>query len=468
AGGTPAPQYTWFSLSQAGFGLLAIALSLWTSLYFALPRQRLAGPATVALLLAATFVAARRANQLWEHVWKVGSLVLLALLSAELGWTWLTGENLAIKQIHEQVILAASLMAVAALGEAVGSRWLSAASSWAEAIRRYLALAIGTTLVFTAAILVQEVDAMPALVDGIREGIPMALAAKLALAAVLIGLVGLALRYALAGQRDPLRLPPAARQGYVYAAELLALATCLHIRVALPKLLPFGILENWWTLVVMLVAFCGVGLSELFKRRNLDVLSIPLRRTALAAPLLPVLALMLALVWHPTGGYEQLFRARLVNDEAVFFLVALFYGLESWLRRSFKVAVLSAAAGNAGIWLLWQRLHFDFLVHPQLWLIPPALAALVAEYVNHARLSRQQSDALRYLALSVIYISSTADVFISHVGREISLPLVLALMGMSVLGMLSGMLLEIRSFLYVGFTFLLVDLSIMVYHAAWD
>lgn len=70
--------------------------------------------------------------------------------------------------------------------------------------------------------------------------------------------------------------------------------------------------------------------------------------------------------------------------------------------------------------------------------------------------------------MSAIYVSSTADVFISHVGREISLPLVLVLMGLSIVGMLSGMLLQVRSFLYLGFTFLLVDLSIMVYHAAWD
>jgi uncharacterized integral membrane protein len=113
-------------------------------------------------------------------------------------------------------------------------------------------------------------------------------------------------------------------------------------------------------------------------------------------------------------------------------------------------------------------LRLDLLVHPQLWLIPPALAVLASEYLNRDRLTRQQSSAIRYLALSVVYVSSTADVFISHVGHDISLPLVLVLLGLSVLGILVGMLLDVRPFVYLGFTFLLVDLSIMVYHAAWD
>lgn len=44
----------------------------------------------------------------------------------------------------------------------------------------------------------------------------------------------------------------------------------------------------------------------------------------------------------------------------------------------------------------------------------------------------------------------------------------LVLLGLSIAGVLSGMLFRVRSFLYLGFTFLLVDLSVMVYHASWD
>ena len=47
------------------------------------------------------------------------------------------------------------------------------------------------------------------------------------------------------------------------------------------------------TLIVMGIAFLGVGLSEYFERRNLGVLAEPLQRTALLLPLLPVLAFWL-------------------------------------------------------------------------------------------------------------------------------------------------------------------------------
>ncbi|HEV3339799.1 MAG TPA: hypothetical protein VG125_05565, partial [Pirellulales bacterium] len=461
----------WFSPAQAALAVVAAGLGIWAGVYFELPRDRLAAPISSALLLAGSAAMLRRVDGFWSNCWRVTGLVFLALAPAELGWTFVAGDDLAIVWIHREVILLASFAALVAGCELAASRWPAATPRWLSSIGAFLCLAIGLIVVLMAVVFVQEVNygqAMGLPADGTRPGVPMWPAAKLAVIVVLAELIALALRYALMGQRDPLGLSPRGRAAYVYAAELLGLAICLHVRVTLPKLIPFGIVENWWTLVVMIVAFCGAGLSELFSRRRLDVLCEPLRRTALAAPLLPVLALGLYLVWRPTDVAAWVFRARLVDDEAVFFLIAVFYALQGWMRRSVTFWGFSWLAANAGFWLLWHRLHLEFLVHPQLWLIPPALAVLVAEYVNHDRLSRQQSDAVRHLALSLIYVSSTADVFISHVGRQISLPLVLVLMGLSVTGILAGMLLRVRSFVYLGFGFLLVDVSIMVYHAAWD
>jgi hypothetical protein len=461
----------WFSPAQAAFAVVAAGLGIWAGVYFELPRDQLAAPVSSALLLAASAAMVRRADGFWSDFWRVTGLMFLGLAPAELGWAFVAGEDRALVWIHREVILLVSFGTLVAGCELAATRWLAATPRWLKSIGAFLCPAIGLVVALMATVLVQEIDygqAMELPADGTRPGVPMWPAAKLAVIVILAELIALALRYAMVGQRDPLRLPPRGRTAYVYAAELLGLAICLHVRIALPKLIPFGILENWWTLVVMIVAFCGAGLSELFSRRRLDVLSEPLRRTALAAPLLPVVALGLYLVWRPTDVAAWVFRARLVDDEAVFLLIALFYGLQGWMRQSVTFWGFSALAANAGFWLLWHRLHLEFLVHPQLWLIPPALALLVAEHLNHDRLSRQQSDAMRYLALSVIYVSSTADVFISHVGRQISLPLVLVLMGLSVTGILAGMLLRVRSFVYLGFSFLLVDVSIMVYHAAWD
>jgi hypothetical protein len=99
-----------------------------------------------------------------------------------------------------------------------------------------------------------------------------------------------------------------------------------------------------------------------------------------------------------------------------------------------------------------------------MWLIPFALIVLVAENLNRDRLTEQQGDALRYLALLVIYVSSTADMFIAGLGHSVVLPLVLAVL--SVLGVLCGILLRVRAFLYLGVTFLFLVIFTMIWHAA--
>src|SRR5262249_16169116 len=97
---------------------------------------------------------------------------------------------------------------------------------------------------------------------------------------------------------------------------------------------------------------------------------------------------------------------------------------------------------------------------------PLALIILVAEHVNRDRLSRAQGTALRYLALGLLYLSSTADMFITGVGNSLVLPLVLALL--SVLGVLAGILLRVRAFLLLGVSFLFLVVFSMIWHAAVD
>ncbi len=147
-------------------------------------------------------------------------------------------------------------------------------------------------------------------------------------------------------------------------------------------------------------------------------------------------------------------------------LMGLFYGFMWITRRRLVHAVLGVLVTQMGIWVLLDKQELGFLLHPQFWLIPPALVALVAEMLNHDRLTKAQTAALRYLALSVIYVSSAADMFIAGVGDSWALPMVLMLL--CVAGALSGILLQIRSFLYLGVTFLLVDVASIIWHAAVD
>ena len=64
----------------------------------------------------------------------------------------------------------------------------------------------------------------------------------------------------------------------------------------------------------------------------------------------------------------------------------------------------------------------------------------------------------------MIYVSSTADIFINGVADAPWLPAVLA--GLSIVGVLAGILLRVRAFLYLGTAFLVVALMTIIWHAA--
>jgi hypothetical protein len=157
----------------------------------------------------------------------------------------------------------------------------------------------------------------------------------------------------------------------------------------------------------------------------------------------------------PSGDYAFLW-----------FLTGLLYGFLSVTRRSFRFALLAAVTVNMGLWVLLHAHEIFFWQHPQLWLIPLALVLLVAEHLNRDRLTTAQGAAVRYLALIVIYLSSTADMFIAGIGRSVVLPMALAVL--SVLGVLAGMVLHVRAFLFLGSTFLVFVVLTIIWHAGWD
>jgi len=99
-----------------------------------------------------------------------------------------------------------------------------------------------------------------------------------------------------------------------------------------------------------------------------------------------------------------------------------------------------------------------------LWLIPPALCMLAAGYINRARLTPEQLTALRYASAIMIYVSSTVEIFINGVAEAPWLPAVLA--GLSIIGVLAGILLRVQSFLYLGMGFLVVAILTIIWHAA--
>ncbi|HEU4794004.1 MAG TPA: hypothetical protein VFT02_00140, partial [Pyrinomonadaceae bacterium] len=271
-----------------------------------------------------------------------------------------------------------------------------------------------------------------------------------AIGLTLVAAVVIPVLFALSPAHDPLSLSERGRMKYVYAAEVMLALLFLHIRLTLPWLFT-GFLERYWPLVVMVIAYLGVVTSESLRRRKLLVLAQPLERTGVFLPLLPVLGFWLA--------------SSEVDFSLLLFVIGGLYGLMSILRRSFVFGLMAAVAGNAGLWYMLHRTDdYHFLQHPQLWLIPVALSALLAAYLNEKNLSEDQMTGVRYLSLVTIYVSSTADIFINGVANSPWLPLVLG--SFSLAGVFAGIMFRIRGLLLLGAVFLLLSIITMIWYAS--
>jgi hypothetical protein len=299
-----------------------------------------------------------------------------------------------------------------------------------------------------------------------------------AVAVALAVLITLSIRSALRPVRDPLGPQKSGRTAYVYLAEGLLALLFVHFRLNVPEIF-VGQAARYWTFAVMALAFVGVGLGEYFERRGTRVLADPLRRTGVLLPLIPLLAFWAkppgALLEFAEGqapglrpllGYLEKLPQHYDNYALLWFLAGGLYAVLGLSRWSFGWTLLAALAANAGFWALLAHHEVPPAVHPQLWVIPLALIVLVSEQVHRARLRPDVAAGLRYLGVSMIYVASSADLFLAGVGQSLWLPVVLAVF--CVAGVLAGIWLRVRAFLFLGVGFLLLDIFAMVWHAAVD
>ena len=142
----------------------------------------------------------------------------------------------------------------------------------------------------------------------------------------------------------------------------------------------------------------------------------------------------------------------------------MLYLFLSLRRGSFVYSAAAAIVGNATVCALFAEHGVSLLVHPQMFIIPPCVTVLAAAQLNRDRLDEGTLASIRYFAITTIYVSSTGEMFQHGIGTTLWLPMVLA--GLSVLGVLAGIMLRVRAFLYLGTSFLLLSLVSMVWHAA--
>jgi hypothetical protein len=433
----------WLFQIQCVLASLPIALSLWVTLSFENARDRFAGPLSIVLILAAVAFLADRMTGERRLLWQGRMLFIGILAIVEAGWA-LLGFSYPSLLLHRMAIVLIALGMAATIAFFAPAQDSTSGVRWLHAIRRQSRAMILITLASLALTLFAE-----ALLYMPMAGRQMAFPAIFGIVIVLAGLIAAGICCALVPERDPFKLPESKRTLYVYFAEGMLALLFVHLRLTAPEFFQAHIFQRYWTLIIMAIAFIGTGLAHVFDRKGVKILAGPLLRTGVFLPMLPVLGFWV----RPTGNYSVLW-----------FLVGLFYGYLSITKRSYRLGLLAAISANNALWLVLHQTGIGFLQHPQMWLAPIAIAALIAEYLNHEHLTQAQSEAVRYLALALIYISSTADMFIAGLGNSLVLPLVLLLF--SIFGVLSGILLRIRAYLFLGITFLFLVILSMIWHAA--
>jgi hypothetical protein len=469
----------WFLPAQTMLSLLVLGLSLLVSLNLPSLAERLSGPAATALLvLAGLFTSAcwpalvpERSDALAkEDIPRQLTLMIVVLTALEIGWAWL-GPDMPALWLHRSVLalIVLSLFALLYRSGLAGRQGV-----WATDARRQGTVLGVLALGVLVGVLLQEFW----LYDPATRHVPLAGPAVFLVACLLGLLLVGALVVAAAPRWDPFALGEKGRFWCVYGAEALLVLLLVHLRLNVPDWFP-GFLSRNWAVVLMVLGFVGVGLAELLQRRGSAVLAGPLRQTGLFLPLLPLIAFLV----RPLSGlhglgevipgaqpwlrYLDRLPAGFALHALLWFLLGVLYALVAILRRSTLFALLGALAATFGLWVVYANVDdLAFLLHPQFWLIPLGLILLWAEHLEGARLSESQRQGVRYLGLLLIYLSSTADMFIIGLGNSVVWPVVLAVL--SILGVLAGIGLRVRAFLLSGVAFLFLVVFAQIWHAAVD
>ncbi|WP_442511922.1 hypothetical protein SH528x_003672 [Novipirellula sp. SH528] len=256
-----------------------------------------------------------------------------------------------------------------------------------------------------------------------------------------------------------LELKDSYRRGLIIAAQVLGLLAWLHLFLCRRDFALFG-LQAYWPYLVLFIAFLSVGLVEFLKRRGDSVLAGTLGQTSLYLPLIPAIGMLMS------GGGESIASAipGIPSLTILLTIAAGYYIGLSRLWNGLPPKVLMVLFANSAFWsLLAQRPGWSFFSHPQFWLIPPAICVLIVAQMNREQLEARFLAAIRYSATILIYVSSTADMFVHQIGSSLWGPVILILLALA--GIAAGVVLRVRPFLYLGSFFVLIGVISMVWHA---
>jgi len=250
----------------------------------------------------------------------------------------------------------------------------------------------------------------------------------------------------------------AAKHLYLLMAEVCLLGAMLTVRLYHPWIFT-GWVKQWWPVVVYALAFGSIGLGEWLRRRGKSAIADPLERQSLLLPLIPLVA-----AWIPRWDMLGEFWTQPMSFSLLLLVSGVAYLV---LGTHHRWTLLKTLALGLFLGAFWSLLHSQeglrFLDHPQLWLIPPALATLVFVERNRGQLAGSVVSGVRYLALLLIYMSSSMEMLFKSFELQFWSPVVL--LAFAIAGMIVGVVLRVRAFLFCGSGFVFVALFGMVWQA---
>ncbi|MCI0527560.1 MAG: hypothetical protein L0Y56_08975, partial [Nitrospira sp.] len=214
----------------------------------------------------------------------------------------------------------------------------------------------------------------------------------------------------------------------------------------------------FWGKVIMIgLSFFLLWVNMKTHQLRLTVFQQP---TYLTSLILPAISVVLA-VAHSFSGQSFYDQMTGVNP----FLIACaasYYALVAFRRKNKEFGYLAAILYDGAMFLLWTDLKFTDL---QFYLIPIGLTIIFIAQVNKNQLGRENLSYLRSFGSLIIYASPAWAIVTS--GSNIH---ALSLAILSFLGIVVGIALRIRAFLYLGTIFLVMDLVAQVviqsYHSS--
>jgi hypothetical protein len=219
----------------------------------------------------------------------------------------------------------------------------------------------------------------------------------------------------------------------VYGAEIALIGAYFYLRAAHP--LP----ESLDAVVLLLFCFVEFGVSQALERLRVGLYARPTFYFSLLMPLVP---LAVALSRGQLDGLCLL----------IVFSTATFYGVVCQQKEWKEAGYVATGLYNAFLWLAWARLGWRLSEHPQFYLIPVGVSAILFAEVNRRELGRQTVNAIRGIGSMVIYVSTAIPMWQFH-----SFGTWLTLLLLSLAGIFAGIGLRAQSFLWLGLVCFLFD-----------